>query len=200
MCSLCIFTTLTNRGYKFCRHRDVRSDRCSFRSVRGIDLHVCKDWNHTCWHLFIRWKYVVQIYITFLYLYLWKYANLNVFALWLSVMQWQHLFGSRNYKLYARVKSYKIHKTIQKLSYRESTFWTHCLLAFHVHQWPVWWRWRGPRCLGQDPLEYRWLGPVWSPGVVLHQSGYKLFWCPLGPTYDLETFLLSTAFWFVYNL
>lgn len=56
-------TLLTNRGYKFCRHRDVRSDRCSFRFVRGIDLHVCKDWNHTCWHLLIRWKYVVHIYI-----------------------------------------------------------------------------------------------------------------------------------------
>lgn len=173
----------------------MRSDRCSFRFVRGIDLHVCKDWNHTCWHLFIRWKYVVQIYITFLYLYLWKYAN------WMCLL-YGFLLCSDNTCLEAEITNYMhdLNLSIQKLSYRESTFWTHCLLAFHVHQWPVWWRWRGPRCLGQDHLEYRWLGPVWSPGVVLHQSGYKLFWCPLGPTYDLETFLLSTAFWFVYNL
>lgn len=99
MCSLCIFTTLTNRGYKFCRHRDVRSDRCSFRFFRGIDLHVCKDWNHTCWHLFIRWKYVVQIYITFLYLYLWKYAN------WMCLL-YGFLLCSDNTCLEAEITNY----------------------------------------------------------------------------------------------
>lgn len=147
---------------------------------------------------------MVEIYYTFSYLYFESFlfvrkkliCKLNIFAPWPSVMQWQHLFGSRNYKLYARVKSFKIHKTIEK-SYRESTFWTHCLLAFHVRQLPEWWKWTGPRCLGRDPLEYRWLGPVWCPGVVLHQSGCKLFWFPLGPTYDLRIFILSTAFWFI---
>lgn len=29
----------------------MRSGRCSFRFVRDIDLHVYKDWNHTCWRL-----------------------------------------------------------------------------------------------------------------------------------------------------
>lgn len=71
--------------------------------MQGLESHLlapvnmikicCLDINH--FHIFIWEK---------------KICKLNVFAPWPSVKQWQHLFGSRNYKLYARVKSFKIHK------------------------------------------------------------------------------------------
>lgn len=71
--------------------------------MQGLESHLLAPVN-TVKKMFFRYNTI--------HIFIWekKICKLNVFAPWPSVKQWQHLFGSRNYKLYARVKSFKIHK------------------------------------------------------------------------------------------